>query len=111
VDTAGRVRIQPDLTAPDHPDIFVVGDTASLDQDDKPRPGVAQVAIQQGKYAAQFIFRKDRPSALATISLLRQGESGRCWHEFRSAAERRSSTQWLYGLARMGSHTHSIPGR
>jgi NADH dehydrogenase FAD-containing subunit len=58
VDRAGRVRIQPDLTVPDHPDIFVVGDTASLDQDGKPLPGVAQVAIQQGKYAAKFIFRK-----------------------------------------------------
>jgi NADH:ubiquinone reductase (H+-translocating) len=58
VDRAGRVRIQPDLTVPDHPDIFVVGDTASLDQDGRPLPGVAQVAMQQGKYAAWSIFRK-----------------------------------------------------
>lgn len=58
VDHAGRVRIRPDLTVPDHPDVFVVGDTASLDQDGKPLPGVAQVAIQQGKYAAKSIFRK-----------------------------------------------------
>jgi len=52
VDSAGRVRIQPDLTVPDHPDVFVVGDTAALDQDGRPLPGVAQVAMQQGKYAA-----------------------------------------------------------
>jgi len=58
VDRAGRVRIQPDLTVPDHPDIFVVGDTASLDQGGKPLPGVAQVAMQQGRYAAKSIFRK-----------------------------------------------------
>jgi NADH dehydrogenase FAD-containing subunit len=58
VDRAGRVRIQPDLTVPGHPDIFVVGDTASLDQDGRPLPGVAQVAMQQGKYAAKSIFRK-----------------------------------------------------
>jgi len=58
VDRAGRVRIQSDLTVPDHPDIFVVGDTASLDQDGRPLPGVAQVAMQQGKYAAKSIFRK-----------------------------------------------------
>ena len=58
VDRAGRVRIQPDLTVPDHPDVFVVGDTASLDQDGRPLPGVAQVAMQQGKYAAKSIFRK-----------------------------------------------------
>jgi NADH:ubiquinone reductase (H+-translocating) len=58
VDRAGRVRIQPDLTVPDFPDVFVVGDTASLDQDGRPLPGVAQVAMQQGKYAAKAIFRK-----------------------------------------------------
>jgi NADH dehydrogenase FAD-containing subunit len=58
VDRAGRVRIQPDLTVSDHPNIFVVGDTASLDQEAHPLPGVAQVAMQQGKYAAKSIFRK-----------------------------------------------------
>src|ERR1700677_1378793 len=58
VDRAGRVRIQPDLTVPGHPDVFVLGDTASLVQDGRPLPGVAQVAMQQGKYAAKSIFRK-----------------------------------------------------
>jgi NADH dehydrogenase len=58
VDHAGRVRIKLDLTVPDHPDVFVVGDTASLDQDGRPLPGVAQVAMQQGRYAAKSIFRK-----------------------------------------------------
>jgi NADH:ubiquinone reductase (H+-translocating) len=57
-DHAGRVRIQPDLSIPGHPEIFVVGDTASLEQDGKPLPGVAQVAIQQGRYAAELIRRK-----------------------------------------------------
>jgi NADH dehydrogenase FAD-containing subunit len=57
-DHAGRVRIQPDLSIPAHPEIFVVGDTASLEQDGKPLPGVAQVAIQQGRYAADLIRRK-----------------------------------------------------
>jgi NADH dehydrogenase len=55
VDRAGRVRIQKDLTVPGHPEIFVVGDTASLDQDGKPLPGVAQVAMQQGRYAGKLI--------------------------------------------------------
>ncbi len=41
-DRAGRVRIQPDLRVPNHPEIFVVGDTASLDQDGKPLAGVAR---------------------------------------------------------------------
>ena len=58
VDHAGRVRIQSDLTVSEYPTIFVVGDTASLDQDGHPLPGVAQVAMQQGKYAAKSIFRR-----------------------------------------------------
>jgi len=58
VDRAGRVRIEPDLTVPEHPEIFVIGDTASLDQDGHPLPGVAQVAMQQGRYAAKSIVRR-----------------------------------------------------
>src|SRR5881409_1735576 len=57
-DRAGRVRIQPDLRVPNHPEIFVVGDTASLDQDGKPLAGVAQVAMQQGRYAGKLIRRQ-----------------------------------------------------
>ena len=57
-DRAGRVRVQPDLTVPDHPEIFVLGDTASFDQDGKPLPGVAQVAMQQGRYAGKLIRRR-----------------------------------------------------
>ncbi len=57
-DRAGRVRIQPDLSVPNYPDVFVLGDTASLDQNGKPLPGVAQVAIQQGRYAAKLIERR-----------------------------------------------------
>ena len=64
-DRAGRVRVQPDVSVPGYPEVFVVGDTASLDQDGKPLPGVAQVAIQQGHYAGNLIHRvisgKTRP--------------------------------------------------
>src|SRR5258708_19460149 len=58
IDRAGRVRIQPDLRVPNHPEIFVIGDTASLDQDGKPLAGVAQVAMQQGRYAGKLIRRQ-----------------------------------------------------
>jgi NADH:ubiquinone reductase (H+-translocating) len=57
-DRAGRVRTQNDLTVPGHPEIFVVGDTASHDQDGKPLPGVAQVAIQGGRYAGKVIHNR-----------------------------------------------------
>jgi NADH dehydrogenase FAD-containing subunit len=53
-DHAGRVWINPDLTVSGHPEIFVAGDTASLRQEGTPL-GVAQVAIQQGSYAAHVI--------------------------------------------------------
>jgi NADH dehydrogenase len=58
VDRAGRVRIRQDLTVQNHPEIFVIGDTASLDQDGRPLPGVAQVAMQQGRYVGKSIFRQ-----------------------------------------------------
>src|SRR5260370_5173710 len=60
-DKAGRIKVQDDLTIPEHPDIYVVGDLAALnDADGKPLPGVAQVAMQQGAYAARAIGRKIR---------------------------------------------------
>jgi NADH dehydrogenase len=57
-DRAGRVRVQGDLTVPGHPEIFVVGDTASFEENGKPLPGVAQVAMQQGRHAAKVIHRR-----------------------------------------------------
>jgi len=57
-DRAGRVRVQNDLTVPGYPEIFVVGDTASFDQNSEPLPGVAQVAMQQGRYAGKFIHNR-----------------------------------------------------
>jgi NADH:ubiquinone reductase (H+-translocating) len=57
-DRAGRVRVQKDVTVPGHPEIFVVGDTASFEENGKPLPGVAQVAIQQGRYAGRVIHSR-----------------------------------------------------
>jgi len=57
-DRGGRVRILPDLTIPGHPHIFVIGDVASLQQDGRPLPGVAQVAMQQGRHVARTIERR-----------------------------------------------------
>jgi NADH dehydrogenase len=55
-DRSGRIKVNPDLTVPGYPDIFIVGDLAlSLGVDGKPLPGVAQVAIQGGAYAAKTI--------------------------------------------------------
>ncbi|WP_243059702.1 NAD(P)/FAD-dependent oxidoreductase [Nocardioides sp. SR21] len=60
LDRAGRIAVNPDLTLPGHPEVFVVGDMISLDN----LPGVAQVAIQGAKYAAKEIDNrlKSKPS-------------------------------------------------
>ena len=56
LDRAGRVLIEPDLTIPGHPEVFVIGDLASMkNKDGRPLPGVAQVAIQMGRHAARNI--------------------------------------------------------
>ncbi len=79
VDRSGRVSTLPDLTLPGHEEIFVIGDMASLND----YPGVAQVAMQGGKFAAQQIKRRlagsaDAPAfkyfdkgSMATISRFR----------------------------------------
>jgi NADH dehydrogenase len=53
-DRAGRIEVNPDLTVPGHPEIFAIGDMAALNH----LPGVAQVAIQGGRYAAETIKRR-----------------------------------------------------
>ena len=58
LDRAGRVRVEPELTVPGHRDVFVIGDLASLDDEQgRPLPGVAQVAIQMGQHAVRNILR------------------------------------------------------
>ena len=80
VDRAGRVKVEPNLTVPGHPDIFVIGDTAAVTAPDgTPVPGIAPAAKQQGKYVADVIrarlrsesgvpvFRYKHDGSLATI--------------------------------------------
>ena len=58
-DKGGRVKVNPDLTIPNYPDIYVIGDLAfSMDKKNTPLPGLAQVAMQGGAYAAKAILRK-----------------------------------------------------
>ena len=57
-DRAGRACVGPSLNVADARGIFVVGDAATLIQDGRPLPGVAQVAIQQGRYVGGFIARE-----------------------------------------------------
>jgi NADH dehydrogenase len=61
IDRAGRVVVERDLTVPGHPEIFVIGDLSNFShQTGKPLPGVAQPAIQAGRYVAHVIERRLR---------------------------------------------------
>ncbi len=56
IDRAGRVLVEPDLSLPGHPEVFVIGDLAALkDEHGKMLPGVAPVAIQEGRFVAKVI--------------------------------------------------------
>jgi NADH dehydrogenase len=58
LDRTGRVLVQPDLSLPGHPEIYVIGDLAHFAPDgEKPLPGVAPVAMQQGRFVAQRILQ------------------------------------------------------
>ena len=59
LDRTGRVKVAPDLTIPGHPDIFVIGDLAHVTQQDgTPLPGLASVAIQEGRYVGKAIRQR-----------------------------------------------------
>jgi NADH dehydrogenase len=61
IDRAGRVLVNPDLSLPEHPEVFVIGDLVALkDASGKLLPGVAPVAIQEGRYVAKLIRREIR---------------------------------------------------
>lgn len=64
LDSAGRVIVEPDLSIPGHPDIFVIGDLAAVFADGAPVPGVSPAAKQMGRHAAAGILRRlrDRPA-------------------------------------------------
>jgi NADH:ubiquinone reductase (H+-translocating) len=65
LDRVGRVMVEPDLSLPGHPNILVVGDLAHYaHQGDKPLPGVAPVAVQQGKYVAKLIQQRSKGEAI-----------------------------------------------
>jgi NADH dehydrogenase len=77
-DRMGRLRVAPDLSLPGHPDVLVIGDLASLEQDGRPLPGVAPCAMQQGRHVGRVIaarlagrdgpaFRYHDKGQLATI--------------------------------------------
>ena len=65
-DRVGRVKVSPDLSVPGHPDVFVIGDTALIDDElGNPLPGVAPVAKQQGNYVAALLVARQAGKTVA----------------------------------------------
>jgi NADH dehydrogenase len=70
VDRAGRVTVNPDCSLPGHPEVFAIGDMASLDR----LPGVAQPAIQEGRYVGKVI--KDRLAGRTEVKPFKYTDKG-----------------------------------
>ncbi|HXY77895.1 MAG TPA: NAD(P)/FAD-dependent oxidoreductase [Candidatus Acidoferrales bacterium] len=69
IDRAGRVQVLPDLSLPNHREVFVIGDlTAAKDEHGKMLPGVAPVAIQQGRYVGNVIRREVKAGAASVTA-------------------------------------------
>ncbi|MBZ5536166.1 MAG: NAD(P)/FAD-dependent oxidoreductase [Acidobacteriia bacterium] len=74
LDKVGRVVVEPDLTIKGHPEIFVIGDLANFShQTGTPLPGVAPVAIQQGRYVAKVIARRLRGETMPPFAYRDKG--------------------------------------
>jgi NADH dehydrogenase len=74
LDHAGRVLVEPDLSLPAHPEIHVIGDLANFShQGGQPLPGLAPVAMAQGRYVAHLIIRKLRGQPVAPFHYLDKG--------------------------------------
>ncbi|MBD2627296.1 NAD(P)/FAD-dependent oxidoreductase [Trichormus variabilis] len=73
-DRAGRVIVEPDLSIKGHPNIFVVGDLANFaHQNNKPLPGVAPVAMQEGEYVAKLIQKRLKGETLPQFNYVDRG--------------------------------------
>jgi NADH dehydrogenase len=104
-DRAGRLQVLPDLTVPDHPDIFAIGDTVTIDgPDGKPVPGIAPAAKQQGRYVADTIKARLSGSALSPFHYQHAGSLAQIGKrkaviDFGRIKLRGTLAWWIWGIA------------
>ncbi len=112
VDRVGRVIVEPDLSVPGHPDVFVAGDLACYThQTGKPLLGVAQVAKQMGKHAAKNIARRIRGEATTTFHYTDPGNMATIGTCGRHCRFRLASRVWLSRVDAVALHPHPVPDR
>lgn len=104
-DRAGRLQVQPDLTVPDHPDIFAIGDTVTIaDAKGNPVPGIAPAAKQQGRHVAASIKARlagqtAKPFRYRHAGSLAQIGKRRAVIDFGTIKLRGTIAWWIWGIA------------
>jgi NADH dehydrogenase len=104
-DRAGRLQVLPDLTVPDHPDIFAIGDTVMIaGPDGQPVPGIAPAAKQQGQYVANGIKARLRGETLAPFRYKHAGSLAQIGKrlaviDFGRIKLRGTLAWWIWGIA------------
>ena len=104
-DRAGRVQVANDLTVPGHPDIFAIGDTVTINAwDDKPVPGIAPAAKQQGRYVAGLIKARLRGEKLPPFRYRHAGSLAQIGKrlaviDFGRIKLRGAIAWWIWGIA------------
>lgn len=87
LDRAGRIKVNPDLSLPGHPEVFAIGDIALvLDKDGKPVPGVSPAAMQMGRHVARLIERELKSGGATRREPFRYWDKGTMATIGRSAA-------------------------
>jgi NADH dehydrogenase len=104
-DRAHRLKVEPDLTAPGHPDIFAIGDTVTIaGPDGNPVPGIAPAAKQQGRYVAALIKARLNGSTLPPFRYKHAGNLAQIGKQkavidFGRIKLRGALAWWIWGLA------------
>jgi NADH dehydrogenase len=112
VDKVGRVKVSPDLSVPGHPEIFVIGDTASVTTSDgKTLPGVAPVALQEGQYVARLIEAKLEGKKYQPFQVPRQRKFGDGGQRLRCGSNSRNVFKRLTRLVGLGGGSHLLLDR
>jgi NADH dehydrogenase len=106
-DRAGRACVGGFMNLVGADGVFVIGDSSSVIQDSRPVPGVAQAAIQQGRYVARYIAAEIKGrSAPAPFRYSDKGSIGSDRQEFRNPGDRPHSHERVLSLARLGIRSH-----
>jgi Pyridine nucleotide-disulphide oxidoreductase len=111
-DRNGRIKARPNLSVPDAPDIFAIGDTALiLDHAARPVPGIAPAAKQMGRYVGQVINARVRGKGSTAVQVSPLRRPGNDRTQVGCCAARSNAPPGLHGLAVLERGAHLFPHR